>query len=294
MIEIPKFHETFIPILKVLEEGETLHARELYQAVIDQFYSNLTKEQLEEKTKSGDTLIINRIAWGKSYLKKGGYIEFPKRGLVRITQKGLANINNTISLSDVESSSGFFEFYNDENNSTQNNSKKLVNSTPQDLIDQGFDQIEKQIKDELLEKLKCIDPFYFEKVILILLKKMGYGDFVETSKTGDGGIDGIINEDKLGLDKIYIQAKRYGENKVREKEIRNFIGAMSGDTQKGVFVTTSSFDSGAVKKANDAHHTIILIDGIKLVDLMHQYNVGVQVKASYEVKELDMDFFEEG
>lgn len=294
MIEIPKFHETFIPILKVLENGETLHTRELYKLVIDKFYSNLSKEQLEQKTKSGDTLIINRIAWGKSYLKKGGFIEFPKRGLVRITDKGKANINTSLSLSDVENSSGFFEFYNEENNSLDSTPKKIVNASPQDLIDEGFDQIEKQVKDELLEKLKSIDPFYFEKVILILLKKMGYGDFIETSKTGDGGIDGIINEDKLGLDKIYIQAKRYGENKVREKEIRNFIGAMSGDTQKGVFVTTSSFDSGAIKKASDAHHTIILIDGIKLVDLMHQYNVGVQIKASYEVKELDMDFFEEG
>jgi restriction system protein len=95
------------------------------------------------------------------------------------------------------------------------------------------------------------------------------------------------------LDQIYIQAKRYGENKVREKEIRNFIGAMSGDTQKGVFVTTSSFDTGAIKKAHDAHHTIILIDGVKLVDLMHQYNVGIQIKSVYEVKELDNDFFEE-
>ncbi len=293
MIEIPKFHETFIPILKVLENRETLNTRELYQLVIEKFYSNLSKDQLEQKTKSGDTLIINRIAWGKSYLKKGGFIEFPKRGTVRITEKGLANINKSLSLSDVENSSGFFEFYNEENNNSDSTPKKIVNASPQDLIDEGFDQIEKQVKDELLEKLKSIDPFYFEKVILILLKKMGYGDFIETSKTGDGGIDGIINEDKLGLDKIYIQAKRYGENKVREKEIRNFIGAMSGDTQKGVFVTTSSFDSGAIKKASDAHHTIILIDGIKLVDLMHQYNVGVQIKASYEVKELDMDFFEE-
>ena len=152
--------------------------------------------------------------------------------------------------------------------------------------------IDVQVKDELLEKLKTIDPFYFERVILILLKKMGYGDFIETSKTGDGGIDGIINEDKLGLDKIYIQAKRYGENKVREKDIRNFIGAMSGDTQKGVFVTTSTFDSAAAKKAHDAHHTIILIDGQKLVDLMYAYNVGIQIKSTYEVKVLDNDFFE--
>lgn len=294
MIEIPKFHETFIPILKVLENGETLNTRELYKRVIEKFYSELSKDQLEQKTKSGDKLIINRIAWGKSYLKKGGFIEFPKRGMVRITGKGLANINKSLSLRDVENSSGFFEFYNEEKNNVGGTPKMIVNSSPQDLIDEGFDQIEKQVKDELLDKLKLIDPFYFEKVILILLKKMGYGDFIETSKTGDGGIDGIINEDKLGLDKIYIQAKRYGENKVREKDIRNFIGAMSGDTQKGVFVTTSSFDSGAIKKASDAHHTIILIDGIKLVDLMHQYNVGLQIKATYEVKELDMDFFEEG
>lgn len=101
MAEIPKFHETFIPILKILKDGDTFKTRELYQEVIDKYYSNLTKEQLEEKTKSGDTLIINRIAWGKSYLKKGGFIEFPKRGLVKITDKGLQNINSNLTLRDV-------------------------------------------------------------------------------------------------------------------------------------------------------------------------------------------------
>ena len=144
-----------------------------------------------------------------------------------------------------------------------------------------------------MDRLKSIDVYYFEKVILILLKKMGYGEFIETTKSRDGGIDGIINEDKLGLDKIYIQAKRFNENKVREKDIRNFIGAMSGDTNKGVFVTTSLFDSGAVEKAKNAHHKIILLDGNRLVDLMHEFNVGVQPKAIYEVKQLDEDFFEE-
>ena len=292
-MEIPKFHETFIPILKVLENGETLQARELYQKVIDQYYTELSKDQLEEKTKSGDLLIINRIAWGKSYLKKGGYIEFPKRGFVKITEKGKTHATSNLTLKQVESSDNYLEFYNEENSPKDSTPTIIENASPQDLIDEGFNQIDIQVKDELLEKLKEIDPFYFEKVILILLKKMGYGDFVETAKTGDGGIDGIINEDKLGLDKIYIQAKRYGDNKIREKDIRNFIGAMSGDTQKGVFVTTSSFDSGATKKAHDAHHTIILIDGLKLVDLMHQYNVGIQVKAVYEVKELDNDFFED-
>lgn len=290
-MNIPKFHETFIPILRVLQTGETLKAREMYQLVIDQFYSELTEEQLEQKTKSGDRLIINRIAWGKSYLKKGGYIEFPKRGMVRITEKGKNHSSSNLTLKDVENSENFLEFYTEEQPKTQV-STEIKSASPQDLIEEGFNLIDNQVKDELLERLKSIDPFYFERVILILLKKMGYGDFIETSKTGDGGIDGIINEDKLGLDKIYIQAKRYGENKVREKDIRNFIGAMSGDTQKGVFVTTSSFDVKAVQKAENAHHTIILIDGLKLVDLMHQYNVGVQVKSTYEVKELDNDFFE--
>lgn len=160
------------------------------------------------------------------------------------------------------------------------------------MIDSGFSAIEAQVKSDLLEKLKSLDPFYFEKVILILLNKMGYGDFIETSKTGDGGIDGIINQDKLGIEKIYIQAKRYNENKVREKDIRNFIGAMSGDTTKGVFVTTSEFDEPAIKKAHDANHTIILIDGKKLVDLLYQYSVGVQVQDTYEVKVVDDNFFD--
>ncbi len=125
------------------------------------------------------------------------------------------------------------------------------------------------------------------------MKKMGYGEFIETAKSGDGGIDGVINEDKLGLDKIYIQTKRFTEGKVREKDIRSFIGAMSGDTNKGVFVTTSQFDKQAVEKAKNAHHKIILIDGNKLVNLMHEFNVGIQVKSIYEIKQIDEDFFDE-
>lgn len=237
-------------------------------------------------------MILNRIAWGKSYLKKGGFIFYPERGMVQITDKGKTHKSEQLQLKDVEGSSDFMNFYTEEKTKGISTNIQIHNSTPQDLIDTGFTEIEAQVKNELLERLKNIDPYYFEKVILILLKKMGYGDFIETSKSRDGGIDGIINEDKLGLDKIYIQAKRYDENKVREKDIRNFIGAMSGDTTKGVFVTTSDFDKDAIQKARDAHHTIILIDGKKLVNLMHLYNVGVQIKTTYEVKQLDEDFFE--
>ena len=290
--DLPKFHETFNPILEILSNGQIIHHRELLKRVVEKYYSDLPKELLSQKTQSGELLILNRIAWGKSYLKKGGYIIYPARGMVQITEKGKKSSEEKLHLRDIDGDSNFMDFYVDEKTKGNSNITEIKNSSPQDLIDRGFSEIEAQVKLELLDKLKGIDPYYFEKVILILLKKMGYGDFIETSKSGDGGIDGIINEDKLGLDKIYIQAKRYDDNKVREKDIRNFIGAMSGDTTKGVFVTTSDFDKGAIQKAHDAHHTIILIDGNKLVDLMHHYNVGVQTKSTYDVKMLDDDFFE--
>jgi restriction system protein len=290
--DLPKFHETFNPILEILSNGQIIRHTDLVMRVFEKYYSNLPKDLLDQKTKNGEPLILNRIAWGKSYLKKGGYIIYPERGLVQITDKGKNQVKEKLQLKDIDGELNFMDFYVDEKTKKCLNNIEIKNSSPQDLIDRGFSEIEVQVKQELLEKLKGIDPYYFQKVILILLKKMGYGDFTETSKSGDGGIDGIINEDKLGLDKIYIQAKRYEDNKVREKDIRNFIGAMSGDTTKGVFVTTSDFDKGAIQKAHDAHHTIILIDGRKLVDLMHQFNVGVQIKASYDVKMLDDDFFE--
>lgn len=291
MKEIPKFHETFNPILEVLRDGKPIHHRELIKSVIQNFYSDLPKDLLEEKTKSGEILIENRIAWGKSYLKKGGYINYPKRGIVQISEKGLGQIGD-LKLKDLESESGLFDFYSEEKSKGITKETEIKSSTPQDLIDRGIIELENQVKSDLLEKLKSIDPYYFEKVVLKLFKKMGYGDFLETPKSGDGGIDGIINEDKLGLNKIYIQAKRFDSNKVREKDIRNFIGAMSGDTSKGIFVTTSEFDKGAIEKAKFAHHNIILIDGERLVTLMHEYEVGVQIKSTYMVKELDEDFFE--
>lgn len=297
-MDLPKYHETFIPILEILNSIESINSRELTFLVRDNYYSDLPAELKNQKTSSGANVLIDRISWGKSYLKMGKFVTYPKRGLVQITEKGKKRLEvGNLPLHDLQNDLDFISHIKSVKSEKENvielDTVRVDNSSPQDLIDLGFSTIETEVKTELLEKLKEINPYYFEKVILILLKKMGYGDFIETSKSGDGGIDGIINEDKLGLEKIYTQAKRYNENKVREKEIRNFIGAMSGDTRKGVFITTSSFDVAAIKKAREAHHSIILIDGIKLVELMHQYNVGVQVKTTYEVKELDNDFFEE-
>lgn len=222
-------------------------------------------------------------------------IEQPERAMVKITPKGLEVLKRgSYTLKELKADPIYLDHQlkKKEKKQTEESVDDLNNASPQDLIESGVESIEQSIKSELLERLKDIDPYYFEKVILVLLNRMGFGEMVETRKSGDGGVDGIINQDQLGLDKIFMQAKRYNDNKVREKEIRNFIGAMSGDTSKGVFVTTSEFDAAAVRKASQAHHKIILIDGSKLVDLMHQHNVGVQVKEIYEVKELDEDFFE--
>jgi len=297
-MELPKYHESFIPVLEILNTVESLKSRELASQVRDKYYSNLPQELLNQKTTTGANVLLDRILWAKSYLKMAKFVLYPKRGLVQITEKGKKILaSGKLTLNDLQNDQDFITHRESVKSKKENEVEldmvNVENASPQDLIDSGFSTIETEVKTELLERLKEIDPYYFEKVILILLKKMGYGDFIETSKSGDGGIDGIINEDKLGLEKIYTQAKRYNENKVREKDIRNFIGAMSGDTSKGVFITTSSFDVSAIKKAREAHHSIILIDGAKLVDLMHQYNVGVQVKTVYEVKELDNDFFEE-
>jgi len=292
---LPKFHNTFFPILDVLKNGETLHYIDLYKKVREKYYSDLSQEAIKLMTKSGTNILFDRIGWGKSYLKQSKLLDYPSRGMVKITNKGIEILStNKFTLQDLKNDPDYLEYQRIkelDKVKEQSISLQTIDETPQDLIDTGIESIEKEVKFELLVRLKSMDPYDFERVILVLLKKMGYGEYVETSKSRDGGIDGIINQDVLGLERIYIQAKRFDENKVREKDLRNFIGAMSGDTLKGVFVTTSTFHSEAVKKSENAHHKIVLIDGETLTDLMYKYGVGVQVKHSYEVKELDDDFF---
>lgn len=297
MKELPKYHETFIPVLETLRTGVSISSRELATKVRNNYYSELPQELLDNETKTGTNVLLDRVGWAKSYLKMGKFVFYPQRGYVQITEKGKQVLEKgAFSLEDLQSDTDYINYRKaverKKEDTEELKEETLNHASPQDLIESGVSTIDAEVKTELLERLKEVDPFYFEKVILRLLKKMGYGDFVETSKTGDGGIDGIINEDKLGLEKIYTQAKRYNENKVRERDIRNFIGAMSGDTRKGVFITTSSFDDAAVRKAREAHHTIILIDGDKLVNLMYEYNVGIKIKDTYEIKEVDIDFFE--
>lgn len=293
MSALPKFHETFMPILKTLKDGAVMQNNEFRMLVRDNFYAHLPKEILEQRTKHGDILILNRIGWGKAYLKMGNFIETPKRGQVRITKKGQERLAaGNFTLQDLKNDPDYQAHQDAKKDDKESENLILEQETPEDMIDSGIKIIERQVKTEILAKLKQIDPFYFEKVVLQLLQAMGYGEFIETKKSNDGGIDGVINKDQLGLEKIYMQAKRYQENKVRETEIRNFIGAMSGDTNKGIFVTTATFDEKAREKAKQAHHSIILVDGQKLAELMLAFGIGAKVKSTYQVKELDEDFFE--
>lgn len=294
---IPKFHETFIPILHVLAQHDSMDVKSLKNEVIDAFYHELPSSLLKQTTKTGDLLIHNRISWGKCYLKEALFLEQPSRGIVQITSKGRSALaKGSLSLSDLKQDPDYLQTQDSkiQKENTPNTERHLLNEeTPQDWIDRGIQELEQGVKIDLLEKLTSLDPYLFEKVILKLMKKMGYGEYTETPKSRDGGIDGIINQDHLGLNKIYIQAKRYSTNKVREPDIRDFIGAMSGDTLNGIFVTTSSFDQAAVEKAKTARHSIILIDGNQLCDLMYQFNIGVQTKTKIEIKQVDHDFFDE-
>lgn len=291
MKQLPKFHEIFIPVLETLRDGQIIHHNDLRKKVRDAYYANLPENLLMQQTKSGDPIILNRIGWAKVYLKQAGMLTQPSRAMVQITPKGLDALNQgVLTLKDIKADPDFLA-HREKAKAAAENTLGEDESSPQDLIDAGIQAIENQVKSDLLERLSTIDPYYFELVVLQLFRKMGYGEFKETAKSGDYGIDGIINQDELGLDKIYVQVKRYNGHSVRELDIRNFIGAMSGDTQKGIFVTTSTFDSGAIRKANEARHMILLIDGERLVDLMYKYGIGVQVKSTYYIKDIDEDYF---
>lgn len=299
MQEMPKFNALLYPILDWIQDGEEYNIKEISDKIRDRNF-DLSEEQKNEKVFNGYTRFHDRLMWARTYLSKAGLVTNTRRGFVKITARGLEILKSKtsekeITLDDLSKYEEFLKFKNRKGEESKDGGLETISSdTPQEMIDRGFGEIDKTLKDELLRKLMQVNPYYFEKIILVLFQKMGYGDYEETPKSGDGGIDGIISQDKLGLDRIYTQAKRYTQNNVGEKEIRNFIGAMSGDVKKGIFVTTTGFDSSAIKKALDDHnHKIILVDGIKLVELMVLYNIGVQTKIIYTIKEIDEDFFVE-
>lgn len=303
---LPTFEKFLHPVLDFLKDGKEHSLSEIRQAIIQHF--SLTPEDIQIKTAKGtQSQLYNRVQWSTTYLKKAGFIERPKAGICTITNLGLNALSSgaTVNLEYLRSNShDFLEFSkgNDENSKATNitTNTPIIESiaeTPEDAIERNFALVNQNLADELLQKVKSIDPRKFEELVVKLLGKMGYGAQIEYSGTvtqyvKDGGIDGIIREDKLGLDTIYIQAKRW-DNVVTVKEIRSFAGSLDEvGGSKGVFITTSSFTKDALA-FSPKNKRIILIDGLQLCYYMIEYNLGVSTKETFEIKRLDTDFFTE-
>lgn len=299
---IPDFQSVFLPLLKACADDQEHTKQELLPLLAKQF--GLTDEELAIKLASGKQgMFDNRVGWAKSYLKQAGLLENLRRGVFRITARGLQVLNENPQPLNVRYLKRFPEFVVFNAGKPKDGSKLIelvsVNQeTPDELIAGGYKQLREALAIELLERIKSVSPSRFEELVVELLLKMGYGGTQEDAgrvvgKSGDGGIDGIINEDRLGLDVIYIQAKRW-EADVGRPEIQKFVGALAGNkASKGVFITSSGFSKGAADYASQVNHRVVLIDGPMLAELMMDHDLGVSTKDVYTVKRLDTDYFEE-
>lgn len=296
---IPKFDELFNDILEFLSDKKEYKTRDIKEELSKTL--DLTDEERQQLLPSGtEPIIKNRIGWSITSLKKAGYVESQKWGSVNITEFGLKQYtsNPNITIDDLIKIPEYADWIN--GTSTEDSKKADEGeSTPEEELNEAFIQLNRKLADELLENILDMNPYDFEKLVLDLLLKMGYGGFREnagftTSKSNDGGIDGIINEDVLGLEKIAIQAKKYNpSNKINSPLIQGFAGALVGKgLSKGVFITTSSFTPKAMDFVNNQSNlTIVLIDGKKLADLMIKYDLGTSTTHTYELKRIDSDYF---
>lgn len=294
---IPQFEEFLYPFLLALKDGN-LTTKEMKAKMVDHF--NLTAEDCATMTKGGNTnQLSDRIGWCRQYFRRALFIEIPQRGTYAITQRGKDYLASHTSLykSDLMQYPEFAAYATstemDTTPSSEGTPEPKKELTPTESLEKAYNAINNDLAEELLATILEQSPTFFENLVLKLLEKMGYGKGVVTQRTGDEGIDGVINEDKLGLDIIHIQAKRYKQdNKVGRPLMQAFVGALDGaGVNKGVFITTSSFTKEALDYKSSKK--IAKIDGKQLTNLMIQYNVGVTTEYTYEVKRIDKDFFEE-
>lgn len=299
---IPDYQEIMLPLLKLAADEKVHQFREAVDELADNF--ELTEEERNQLLPSGnDNLFANRVGWAKTYLKKAGLLKYPKRGYFKITERGkevLSQAPEKIDNDFLEQFSNFREF-KDSTSAAQESSKtstafEFEEHTPEEVIEIGHQTLTENLADELLEKVKAQSPDFFEELVVDLLVKMGYGGTIKDAgqaigKSGDGGIDGVIKEDKLGLDIIYIQAKKW-ENTVGRPEIQKFAGALQGkNAKKGIFITTSSFSKQARGYADKINSKLVLINGRELAKLMIKYDTGVSTASTYEVKKINSDYF---
>ncbi len=297
-IEVPTWDKFMVPILTVLADGKTRSRQELYELVAKE--ANLTSEQKAEVLSSGTKLYTHRIGWAFFRLLEAGAITRPLRNLLQITQVGLELLKthpNGIILTDLRQLEGFADQWNKQNTESLDQSDSEV-LDPYELVERGIEYINHEVANELLSRLHSQNPEFFEQAVIDLLLAMGYGGkdtkTTRTQLSHDGGIDGIIDQDVLGLSRVYIQAKRYAvDNVVQRPAVQSFVGALQGhQANQGVFITTSQFSSGATEYCKSLSTRVVLIDGPQLASLMIRYGVGVQVKSTYHIVAIDEDFFE--
>ncbi len=292
-----------LPLLRQLADGQVRVLRDVVGDLATEF--QLTDEERTQLLPSGGTLTFaSRVSWAKTYMKKAGLLIQPKRGMVQITPAGKAVLDSPPPVLDskyLERFESFMAFRNAGKNEAglpQPLQAVLpTDQTPDEVMESASSQLRAALADEVLDRVKACPPAFFERIVVQLLIRMGYGGSREEAgramgRSGDGGIDGIINEDRLGLDAIYLQAKRW-EGSVGAGEIRDFKGALDAKgAQKGVFITTGSFTAAAREAASVSRsYKIVLIDGARLADLMIEHDLGVSVAATYQLKRIDSDFF---
>lgn len=298
-MSIPDFQSIMRPLLESISDKKEHTVKDIKEELSVHF--KITEEERRIKIPSQRAFLFdNRLGWANTHLKKAGLIYSNKRGTLAITDNGFDFLNRhkgLIKISDLKKIDGYKKSLKDSDNSIQNEPEN-EERTPEEIIDMQYEALKSNLIAELLSQIKTCSPFFFENLVVDLLLKMGYGGSRKEAgkaigKSGDGGIDGIINEDKLGLDSIYIQAKRW-ENTVPVKEIRDFAGSLlSKKARKGVFITTSEYPKSAYDFASSIDPKIILIDGVRLAELMIEHEVGVTTKIVYELKDIDNDYFEE-
>lgn len=302
---IPDYQKLMLPVLSIAAEGET-RVPIAAQIIADRI--GLSEDEREEMLPSGkQRLLHNRVHWAKFYLSKAGLIDSPKRGVFVVTPIGSALLAKQPSHIDVETLKtypAFNEFYGQAGTGVERDHVSAAvaathsDATPEEQIDAAHTVLTAALKADLLQRVLEQSPAFFERLIVELLVAMGYGGSHEDAarqlgKSGDGGIDGIIDEDRLGLDRIYVQAKRYAAgSSVGRPEVQGFVGSLVGlGANKGVFVTTSGFSKQALDYAKGLQQRVILIDGSRLTELMTEFGVGVRTTRLVEVKRLDEDFF---
>jgi restriction system protein len=302
---IPDYQTLMLPLLRFAADGSDHTTREAVEVLATEF--QLTSAERNELLASGQQAIFNnRVGWANSYLKKAGLLESPRRGALRITARGLQILGENPARIDVrflERFPEFIEFRDASRNNRETTTTESVaittEQTPEEALELAHQSLRLSLAQDILSRILSCSPTFFERLVVELLVKMGYGGSRRDAgerigQSGDGGIDGIIKEDRLGLDTIYIQAKRW-QGSVGRPEIQKFVGALQGQrAKKGVFITTSSYTSEAIDYASRIDTKVVLIDGQLLANLMMDFDVGVSVSASYIVKRIDSDYFEEG